>query len=67
MHFTWDVTIGQVVVDAPILWIVVTLWRIQRMLFNFRIEHETLMQDWADRQVPKRKLRELPTRQTKWW
>lgn len=67
MHFTWDITFGQVVVSVPILWIVGMLMKMHGMLLRFRIEHEDLMADWAKRQNPPRLLSELPTRQSKWW
>jgi hypothetical protein len=67
VHFTWDISAGQVIVSVPLLWIIRELARITSMLMRFRIEHEELMIDWAARQVPPRVLSDLPTRQSKWW
>lgn len=67
MHFTWDISFGQVIVSVPILWVIILLMRVYQLLLRFRIEHEILMVDWASRQTPPIKLHELPTRQTKWW
>jgi hypothetical protein len=49
------------------LWIVGQLTRISALLLRFRIEHEILMNDWADRQTPKMRVQDLPTRQKTWW
>ena len=67
MHFEWQLSLGQVVISVPIIWVVVMLMRIYTMLLRFRVEHELLMSDWALRQVPPVKLMDLPTRQGKWW
>lgn len=67
MHFTWEVSFGQVIVSIPILWIAGQLWKMLNMLMRFRIEHEDLMVDWAARQNPPKILSDLPTRQKKWW
>ena len=66
-HFTWDISLGQVVVSIPLFWIIWTLVRISSSLLKFRMEHEILMVDWAARQVPPVRLHEMPTRQTTWW
>lgn len=62
MHFTWDVTFGQIVVGVPVLVILGILVRLDRLIQNFRIEHEYLMNDWASRQNPKINVKDLPTR-----
>lgn len=67
MHFTWDVSAGQLVVTLPVFWVVIQLVKITNMLMRFRIEHEDLMVDWCARQDPPKKLSELPTRRTRWW
>lgn len=66
MHFSWEITFGQVIISVPILWVMVMLMKIYGMLLNFRIEHEDLVLDWAKRQTPPRIVSELPTRR-KWW
>jgi hypothetical protein len=67
VHFTWDISLGQVAISIPILWGVIMLLKIHQMMLRFRIEHEMLMRDWGGRQTPPVKLEDLPTRQTKWW
>lgn len=67
MHFVWELTLGQVIVGVPIIWVMGYLMKIYSMMLNFRIEHEILMTDWACRQDPPVKLHELPTRQKRWW
>jgi hypothetical protein len=64
VHYTWDVTFGQLIISVPLFWVVVLIMRIYQLLLRFRIEHEILMVDWAERND--KKLHELPTR-TKWW
>jgi len=66
MHFTWDVSAGQVIVSIPIFWVLILFLRFQAALVRFRIEHDDLMVDWCNRQVPPRRLSDLPTRQSKW-
>jgi hypothetical protein len=66
-HFDWNFSFGQLVVSVPLLWAVFMLGKIYNMLLRFRIEHETLMIDWASRQDPPVRLTDLPTRQSKWW
>ncbi len=66
MHFTWEISLGQVIVTVPIVWVMLMLMKIYTMMLNFRIEHETLMVDWASRQDPPVRLHDLPTRK-KWW
>lgn len=65
MHFTWEISFGQIVVSIPILWVVYVLFKVQQMMLRFRMEHEILMTDWAERND--KKLHDLPTRQSKWW
>jgi hypothetical protein len=67
MHFEWQLTLGQIVVTVPILWIVWVLAKIDRMMFRFIIEHEILMKDWANRQTPPIKVEDLPTRTKSRW
>lgn len=67
VHFTWDISAGQIIVSLPLFWIIAQLWKVIQMLMRFRIEHEELMIDWAARQTPPRVLAEMPTRQSKWW
>jgi hypothetical protein len=67
VHFTWEISAGQVIVSIPLLWIISQLAKMTSMLLKFRIEHETLMLDWAARQTPPVRLTDLPTRATKWW
>jgi hypothetical protein len=67
VHFSWDISFGQIVLTVPLGWLVLQSFRVYQMLLNFRIEHEMLMRDWADRQQPRVRLETLPTRQTKWW
>lgn len=65
MHFTWEITLGQVVISVPIFWLLVMIARIYGMMLNFRMEHEVLMIEWAERND--KKLHDLPTRMKKWW
>lgn len=67
MHVIWEITIGQIVISIPILWLILYIIKIYHMLLNFRVEHEILMQDWAARQNPVVHLHNIPTRQKKWW
>ena len=67
VHWSWDVSFGQVIVSVPIFWLIYVTWKMSQMMMRFRIEHEYLMQDWANRQVPPVRLQDMPTRQTKWW
>lgn len=67
MHFTWEISFGQVVVSIPIFWVMFMLGRIYSMMLRFRMEHEELMLDWCMRQTPPKNLMDLPTRKTKWW
>lgn len=67
MHFTWDISFGQVIVTIPIFWLIGIISRIYVILLRFRIEHEDLMVDWCARQTPPRRLSDLPTRQSRWW
>lgn len=65
MHFTWDVSLGQVIVSVPIFAIIAMLIRLYSMMLMFRMEHEILMVDWAKRNGVE--LHTIPTRQKKWW
>lgn len=67
MHFTWEISAGQVAISVPLAYVVYTVFKISQNLLRYRIEHEILMTDWACRQVPPVKLHELPTRMNKWW
>ncbi len=67
LHFSPEITLGQIIISVPIIWILRQLTRITKMLINFRIEHEYLMRDWANRQTPPVKLEDLPTRRATWW
>lgn len=67
MHFTWDISFGQVIVSIPILWLIGIISRMYAMMLRFRIEHEELMVDWCNRQTPPKNLMDLPTRKTRWW
>ena len=67
MHFTYDISVGQVILTVPLGFITVALFKIFRILLLFRMEHEVLMEDWASRQSPQKKLSELPTRRKFWW
>lgn len=67
MHFTWEFSLGQVIIGIPVFSLAIFMFKIYNMLLMFRIEHELLMKDWADTQNPPRKLHELPWRQKKWW
>lgn len=60
MNFTWDISIGQVVMSVPLGLILVMLLSLNRKITLFRIEHEYLMADWAERKGLK--VIELPTR-----
>lgn len=64
MHFSWDISLGQVIVTVPIMWVMVMLMKMYSLLLNFRIEHEDLMSDYAERKGFK--LSDLPTRR-RWW
>ena len=67
MHFTWDISFGQILLGLPLLGILGALLKIFGILFKFRVEHETLMGWWARSQSPPVNLNEIPTRQGKWW
>lgn len=67
MHFTGDVTLGQIVVGAPLTLITYILLKMYGMLLMFRMEHEMLMTEWAARQDPPVQLHKLHTRIKKWW
>lgn len=67
MHFSWELSFGQIVVSVPIVWILIMLMRLYSMMLRFRIEHEDLMLDWCAKQNPPRNLMDLPTRRTRWW
>lgn len=67
MHFSGDISLGQIVVGAPITAVLYVLLKMHGMLLMFRMEHEILMTDWAGKQVPPIKLHELHTRQKRWW
>lgn len=67
MHFTWEISFGQVLVSIPIFSVLYILIKMHAMLLRFRIEHEDLMADWCARQTPPRKLMDLPTRIKSWW
>lgn len=67
MHFTWDISLGQIMLGAPLATLAFYMLRIHKVLLLFRLEHEVLMRDWASRQTPPIKLSELPTRQKAWF
>jgi hypothetical protein len=67
MHFTWEITFGQVVISVPITLLVFAVARIYGLLWTFRVEHELLMGDWAKRQTPAAELKDLPWRQKRWF
>lgn len=67
MHFTWDISFGQVLLTLPLGAITLALFRIFRILLLFRMEHELLMEDWAGRQQPPQRLSDLHTRKKFWW
>lgn len=67
MSFDWHVSFGQLIVSVPIFWVIVMLMKMHHLLLRFRIEHEILMNFWAESQNPKVKLHELPTRMKTWW
>lgn len=67
MHWTWDISFGQMAISIPIIWVIVMLMRVYQMMLNFRIEHEFLVQDWCLRQTPPVKLIDMPTRRNRWW
>lgn len=67
MHITWELSIGQLMVGLPVLTLAVLMFRIYGMMLTFRIEHEILMRDWAERQTPPQQLHKLPWRQKRWW
>ena len=67
MHFSWDISAGQIIVTFPLLWIIGQITKAMQLLLRVRVEHEILMSDWANRQTPPVRLQDLPTRQAKWW
>lgn len=67
MHLAWEISAGQIVISMPLLALALYAFRSYNMLLMFRIEHELLMRDWADKQTPPKKLHELPWRQKRWW
>ena len=46
MHFTFDVSIGQIILLAAFLG---GMWRLNRLLSFLLFEHEILMKDYCDR------------------
>lgn len=66
MHFSWDISFGQVIVGIPLVVVAGYILRMHGMLMLFFVEHEELMKDWASRQSPPQKLSDLPTRQRRW-
>lgn len=67
IHWSSEISLGQVILTVPLGVILLILWKMLRMLLMFRMEHEMLMEDWAARQTPPKKLTELYTRKTFWW
>lgn len=67
MHFTWEITFGQVVIGVPIVALVVAVAKMYGLLLTFRIEHEVLMNSWAKDQTPQIELDKLPWRQKRWF
>lgn len=67
MHFTWDISLGQIMLGAPLATLAIYMLKIHKTLLLFRIEHEELMRDWAARQNPPIRLSEMPTRQKAWF
>lgn len=65
IHFTWDISIGQILTGVPLFGIGVALLKIYNMMLMFRMEHEILMQDWSKRTGIE--LHTIPTRQKKFW
>lgn len=64
-HFTWDISLGQIIISFPIFGMILMLIKLHSMLLLFRMEHEILMADWAKRHDVE--LHTIPTRQKKWW
>ena len=65
MHFTWDITLGNVILGVPLMGLLIVGMRVHSMLLHFRIEHEYLMQDWAERNG--KALDAMPTRKKGIW
>lgn len=57
MHFEFNVTIGQIMVMASFVGMV---WRVEKLLAWFLVEHEMLISDYCDRKGFK--VGQLPTR-----
>jgi hypothetical protein len=60
MTLSWEISLGQIVLSVPLGFILLSLWTLNRKITLFRIEHEYLMADWAERKGIR--LKELPTR-----
>ena len=64
MHFSADITLGQIVVFITLLG---AIWKANRVLTIFSIEHEILITDWCKRQTPPLEVMNLPTRKRVKW
>jgi hypothetical protein len=60
IHFTWDVSAGQIVLFAPLGGILWWLWKISSTLRTFMVEHEMLMASEAEKRGVK--VEDFPTR-----
>jgi len=65
MHFTWDISLGQLILTVPLGAIFIMLRAMFGMMTRFRMEHEILMRDWAERKG--KSLEDLSTRKEAWW
>ena len=61
MHFTGDISLGQILVSVPVFALMGMVYSLSRKITLFRVEHEYLMADYCERHgLP---LMTLPTRQ----
>jgi len=65
VHFTWDISLGQLILTVPLGAIFIMLRAMFTMMTRFRMEHEILMRDWSERTG--KPLEDLPTRKNVWW
>jgi hypothetical protein len=59
MHFDATISIGNIVAFFTIIG---AIWRIERLMNWFLIEHEILIKDYCSRQNPPIEIGDLPTR-----
>ena len=67
MRFTWDMSLGQAIITIPLIGILILILKLYGLIIRFRLEHEILMNWWADSQIPKIQLAEIFTRKKGWF